>query len=987
MEKENSKSSQKINGKVSENKKLSKKLKIWFSNVDVLTSDKMNELKIKVNENNDVDILMLSEIKPKNYNRTLTISEYKLEAYNFETLNILSPDVGRGMGIYFRKTLDYNLLDINTLVEENPEEVMLFELTHLKNKYIVVFIYRSPSSCCDNNRKLNFLLKKISQLEKYAKKIIVGDFNFRDINWENWTYNSDNHCINSEFIECLRDCYFTQLVDKPTRGRGSDTPSTLDLIITDDPDIIENVNVMSPLGRSDHSVISLEVPYDTNKAPKQTYRDYSKADYTIMKNIFSNDLLEEIQGAADNVEIQWKLFTDACNEAHKYVPEKIAKQNKQFNVKLDEKGLAKMRKKHRLWQRYLQTRDGKIYLEYRRCSNQLRNITRKAVKNYEKELAKEVKKNPKRFWKYVNMKRKHHDPVPSLYQDDKEDPTNMTNDDLEKAELLNKFFASNFTKPDNTLWDLPNKNPPTHPIEIEISEGAVRELLDELVVHKSPGPDCIKGYILKNLSKEIAPILVEIFKTSLHSNTQPESWKEANITPIHKKGSKCSRRNYRPISLTSIVCKMLETIIKMTLIKYMVDNRYLSDKQFGFLPGRSTVLQLLKVLDQWTEILDSGGEVDVVYCDFQKAFDQVSHSRLIQVLKNYHIDESLISWIDAFLSNRKQRVSLNGVCSSWVQVLSGVPQGSVLGPVLFVIFINSLVDKIHGSELFMYADDVKAFKSIITNEDISILQNDLDRMHQWSCGSLLKFHLNGLPDDKCVFMNICSGRKNDCLREYTLNDIKLRTVRTEKDLGVIIDNNLKFDSHISAAVNKGNQMMGLIRRTMTYMDKEIFRLLFKTLVRPHLEYAVAAWNPHLCEHRISIENVQRRATKLIPGFKHISYNDRLRTLKLPTLYFRRYRGDMIETYKIVTRKYDIDPESLFIFNKDPTRGHPYKLYKRHSNRDVRKYFFSQRVVNQWNSLSTFVVTAQTVNEFKNRFDKFWSTREEIMYNQDFPIIL
>ena len=221
-----------------------------------------------------------------------------------------------------------------------------------------------------------------------------------------------------------------------------------------------------------------------------------------------------------------------------------------------------------------------------------------------------------------------------------------------------------------------------------------------------------------------------MFQTSLWTGVLPAAWKKANITAIHKKGSKHVAGNYCPVSLTSIICKVMESIVRDALVKYMKDNLLFTDRQFGFLGGHSTTLQLLKVLDDWTEVLDRGGYVDVVYCDFMKAFDTVPHGHLIQVLEYYGVDSFIVKWIRGFLTDRK-RVIINGESSTWSEVSSGIPQGSVLGPLLFVVYINTMVESVTDSELYLFADDAKV-NHIINNEQDSLeLQADLDRMCKW----------------------------------------------------------------------------------------------------------------------------------------------------------------------------------------------------------------------------------------------------------------
>ena len=218
-----------------------------------------------------------------------------------------------------------------------------------------------------------------------------------------------------------------------------------------------------------------------------------------------------------------------------------------------------------------------------------------------------------------------------------------------------------------------------------------------------------------------------LFSRSLETNQIPEIWKCANISPIYKKGKKDDVNNYRPVSLTCILCKILESIIRDKVMEHFTINKLFTNRQFGFLKGRSTVTQLLQILDDWTEALESGGRIDVIYTDFEKAFDKVPHRRLLSKLKSYKIHNSIIEWIKNFLSGRKQRVRVDGEFSSWADVLSGIPQGSILGPLLFIIFINDLVDFSENNlKLYLFADDAKLYRHIKDVSDVDNLQRGID---------------------------------------------------------------------------------------------------------------------------------------------------------------------------------------------------------------------------------------------------------------------
>ena len=347
------------------------------------------------------------------------------------------------------------------------------------------------------------------------------------------------------------------------------------------------------------------------------------------------------------------------------------------------------------------------------------------------------------------------------------------------------------------------------------------------------------------------------------------------------------------------------------------------------------------------------------------------HKRLLHKLKAYGIEVNTLSWIESFLWKRTQQVAVNGTRSDAREVTSGIPQGSVLGPILFVIYINDLPEIVDDkTHIFLFADDTKVFKEIRSTEDCRLLQEDLTKMLSWTQEWLLKFH-----PEKCVSMRV--GKEDPPLYTYSLDNHNLEYSSCEKDIGVHIDNKLKFDTHINLKINKANRTMGIIKRTFEYMDKDIFCKVFKALVRPHLEYANQVWAPHLKKHKEAIENVQRRATKLVPGLFDLTYKERLQMLNLPSLAYRRIRGDMIEVFKLVHPElgYDTSLEPLLPINTRTSRGNKFKLFHRRSRIDTRKYSFSIRVTKMWNDLPDNVVCAPSVKSFEKRLDEYWKDQE------------
>ena len=475
----------------------------------------------------------------------------------------------------------------------------------------------------------------------------------------------------------------------------------------------------------------------------------------------------------------------------------------------------------------------------------------------------------------------------------------------------------------------------------------------------------------KKLTDFVSPPLTTLFQKSLNEGIVHSQWLQACITAIHKKGAKNKSENYRPISITSIICKLMESIVRDKIVTHMETNDLFSRAQHGFVPLRNCMTNLILCMESWTDYLENGLPIDIIYTDFAKAFDRVPHKRLLKKLKYVGITGITNNWVKAFLSQRSQCVRVEGECSSWSPVRSGIPQGSVLGPILFVIFINDMPDVV-DSMCQMFADDAKIYTSIQSWEDIRKLQMDIDRLSEWSKLWQLPFNV-----DKCKILHI--GRNNE-QHSYTMEGKKLEKVKEEKDLGVLIDDELKFHKQTALAVKKGNAVLGLIKKSFIHLDCESLPTLYNSLVRPHLEYGNVIWGPFYKEDIKALERVQKRATKLIPKLRDMAYEDRLRELKLPSLMHRRRRGDMILVYKLLTDKINIEKNSFFQLSHLANRGHKLKIYKQHAKKLTRINNFSNRIVNDWNALPSNIAEALSLNSFKNKLDEYWS---EAMYETPF----
>jgi hypothetical protein len=517
--------------------------------------------------------------------------------------------------------------------------------------------------------------------------------------------------------------------------------------------------------------------------------------------------------------------------------------------------------------------------------------------------------------------------------------------------------------PLNTI-NIPTVSNNIEPLLIDqLNENVIHKHLLNINPRKSVGPDNIHPRVLKELNNVLKTPTTLIYNKSLEICKIPYDWRDANVTPIFKKGSKKKVENYRPVSITSIPCRNLEKCIRDELVSHLENNNLINDSQHGFRRNKSCLTNLLEFFDKVINIYDNREPIDVIYLDFAKAFDKVPHNKLIHKLKSYYIGENLIKWIEDWLKDRRQRVVLDGFKSEWRSVTSGVPQGSVLGPVLFIIYIND-IDTGLTCKISKFADDTKLMTSSQRKESIEDLQKDVKKLEFWSEDWGMPFNV-----DKCSVMHIGNNNTNE---NYEMFGKVLKKSSEQKDLGVIVTNNLKNTKQCTTACSKANKILGLISRNFSYKTINTIRSLYTALVRPHLEYAVQFWSPHFKKDIAKIESVQRRATKLVPGLRTSTYHERLKKMNLFSMEKRRKRGDMIQVFKIVNRIDKMNIDQLFEFDVNSvTRGHAYKLKKKRFNLDVAKYAFVNRVIDPWNALPEIIVNAKTLECFKRRLDKHY----------------
>ena len=531
---------------------------------------------------------------------------------------------------------------------------------------------------------------------------------------------------------------------------------------------------------------------------------------------------------------------------------------------------------------------------------------RKIIKNMQKQCHKlhlskvetDVQKNSKRFWSHVkSLKASGNIPKSMKYADTVYDTT----DNIVKAFSL--FFKSVFIAYDTSY------RPQCFSVDCSIftipliSASDVKNILRSLEPSTSTGSDNIPAVFIIRCADDLSKPIADLFNLSLLRGEYPTILKKDNVIPIYKrKGSKSEVISYRAISLQPILAKIFEGFVNKEL-RHHVTNMII-DNQHGFLPSKSCATNLLSYTDFISKSFDRKNQTHSIYTDFKKAFDLVPHHLLLLKLnKQFGIEGVLYDWFKSYLNGRKQRVIINGVNSEWYDVTSGVPQGSILGPTLFLLYVNDISMSIKRSELLLFADDAKLFKEIHCYNDCLDLQNDINEFSKWCNTWCMQLSL-----DKCFQMNFSLKRSLNISFDYEMNGTYLESVKTMKDLGVHFTYNLNFSFHISKIVKKSYQMLGFMKRvTRGFSDKRTFNILYNSLIRSRLDYCSQVWSPSDQTAINSLESVQKRYLKyLCYKQKVMYYNYDYPTVcslfNFSTLETRRKCSDLVFLNKMLHNK-------------------------------------------------------------------------------------
>ena len=744
----------------------------------------------------------------------------------------------------------------------------------------------------------------------------------------------------------------TQTVEDPTRGNN-----ILDLFFTNNTSLITNTTVIS--GVSDHEAVVIESKLfiKPRKPVKKEIRLWNKANIDKLrldaKNF--NNLFKRTHPRNINITTSWSCIENNLLTIYNdNVPTKITS-SKYYHPWITTETKRLIRNKQTWFQKAKSKNDDKSWKKYKNYKKLVQKKCRESHQTYVQDLITSDHSN-KKFWTYVKSQRKEQSGVSDLVNDNK-----LIQNPKEKANLFNLQFSKVFSKPGALLnkFKSPVSGSPNQTIKnIKVSKKGVTNLLKNINENKATGPDQIPGKLLKICAEELTDVFTIFFQNSLEQGKIPDNWKLAHIFPLFKKGDKTNVENYRPISLTSIACKLLEHIVHSTIMDFLDSGNILTPFQHGFRQGRSCETQLITTLNDFSNCLNKSGQIDAVLLDFSKAFDKVDHNILLSKCDKIGIQGPLLSWITSFLENRQQYVMVDGSLSDPCAVLSGVPQGTVLGPLLFLIYINDIHEHLTpGTFIRLFCDDSLLYRTINSISDAQILQKDLDQLQIWEHENKMEFH-----PGKCQVLKI-TNKQHPINKEYNIHGVILKLENFAKYLGITIDSKLNWNKHLDDIYKKASFMLSFLERNFNKCPKNVKEQCYFALVRPILDYGCCAWDPHKVTQIRKLERLNKRAARFVTGNytkEHGETNKNVETLGWPPLEERRAKIKLTMLFKIQKDLVHISKDELVSANRKPLN-----FLVPQSKVDAHLYSFFSSTIRPWNSLPNSIKSSTSVAGFQS----------------------
>ncbi|MEW8548405.1 MAG: reverse transcriptase family protein, partial [Candidatus Thiodiazotropha sp.] len=830
-------------------------------------------------------------------------------------------------------------------------------------KILVGGFYRPPNS---NNSYSNLIEESIDKAfnTNIVDIFILGDFNYNLL-----------HSNGNKMTEIIQEFNLKQLITEATHFTEHSS-SLIDLVLVRnttnvltsgvaDCFIPDQVRYHCPI------IVLLKFLRKSVKTFKRRIWSYPLADFDKFRTVLlESNLDNNVESIADIDETVLQLTEAISSAAEQSIPNKIVTIRPSEHPWVTSRIKNLIRKRKRNHRKFKRTSNLLFWDRYKILRNEIVTEIRKSKKDYfDKldDLLSTETTSSKLFWKTAKQVLnigKSGFTIPTLIMNNE-----FAEDSSHKANMMNTYFASQ-TVVDDSNKPLPHLLPSQYFLQqIEISIHDVKDALLNLNISKASGPDLISPRLLKEGANVLAAPLCNIFNRSLVEKYFPKLWKNANVTPIHKKDDKSSPSNYRPISLLSQIGKVMERCVHKSLYNYVTVNGILSPLQSGFIRGDSTTYQLIHTYHSFCEAVDRGKEVRTVFCDISKAFDRVWHRGLLHKLSGIGCSDIIVQWFASYLSGRQQRVVINGEASDWAVINAGVPQGSILGPLLFLIYINDIVKDI-GSSIRLFADDTSLYIVVDSPQTAAgLLNTDLVTISNWAESWLVTFNAS-----KTVSMTV--SRKTNPIQHPPLfmNNTVLMETDCHKHLGIILSKSCTWADHINSITEKAWVRLNLMRALKFRISRKALEQMYISFIRPVLEYCDSVWDNASTETKQKLETVHIEAARTITGAtKLCSIQKLFDDLGWESLQNRRNKHKLTIFYKIMNGlapgylRDCLPPLVQETTSYNLRNANHIQTLSSNTNLFYNSFFPS--TIRAWNSLSDEIKQASSVASFKYKLNR------------------